>query len=305
MYNIKSLFNIFPTPLQKIEDDFLIRYKINLFVKREDLNDDELSGNKLHKLKHNLLKARELGFNNLLTFGGAYSNHIYATAAAGKRFGFDTIGVIRGEEHLPLNPTLQFAKSCKMNLFYLNRNDYRKKHTEDIINQLKNQFGEFYLIPEGGTNELAVKGCKDIVKPINIDYDFICLACGTGGTFSGIVAGLNGKRKALGFAVLKNAKFLNDDVIKLLASINCSHLSNWEINLNYHFGGYAKINTELIDFIKRFEANNNIQIEPIYTGKLFFGIYDLIKNNYFAPGTTIIAVHTGGLQGRAGFNKVF
>lgn len=305
MYNIKSLFNISPTPLQKLEDDFLIRHKINLFVKREDLNDDELSGNKLHKLKHNLLKARELGFNNLLTFGGAYSNHIYATAAAGKRFGFDTIGVIRGEEHLPLNPTLQFAKSCKMNLFYLNRNDYRKKHTEDIINQLKNQFGEFYLIPEGGTNELAVKGCKDIVKPINIDYDFICLACGTGGTFSGIVAGLNGKRKALGFAVLKNAKFLNDDVIKLLASINCSHLSNWEINLNYHFGGYAKINTELIDFIKRFEANNNIQIEPIYTGKLFFGIYDLIKNNYFAPGTTIIAVHTGGLQGRAGFNKVF
>jgi 1-aminocyclopropane-1-carboxylate deaminase len=301
--DIKSLFNIPSTIIQKVEDEFLSRHKIRLYVKREDLNDPELSGNKLHKLKLNLLKAKEEGYGTLLTFGGAYSNHIYATAAAGKRFGFDTIGIIRGEEHLPLNPTLEFAKKCGMNISYMDRSNYRNKNSGEIISKLKSKFGKFYLIPEGGTNNLALQGCTDIIKSIDIDYDYICTACGTGGTLSGLVAGLNGNRKVLGFAVLKGAEFLNNNVNQMLKLYDLNNLNNWQINLDYHFNGYAKFNDALLKFIEKFEVESKIKIEPIYTGKMFFGIYDLISKNYFSRGTKIVALHTGGLQGLDGFRK--
>jgi 1-aminocyclopropane-1-carboxylate deaminase len=302
---IHNLFDLPKTPLQKIEDDFLINRGVNLLIKREDLNDAELSGNKLHKLKYNLFTAKKEGYKTLLTFGGAYSNHIYAVAASGKRFGFNTIGVIRGEEHLPLNPTLTFAELCGMKLIYLDRTTYREKKSDSVINKLRKQFGDFYLIPEGGTNELAVKGCTDIVKSVNIDYDIICTACGTGGTLAGIIAGLPANRLAIGFAVLKGASFLISDVKNLLAASESKYSNNWSINLDYHFGGYAKVKTDLIEFVQSFSERTGITLEPIYTGKMMYGIYDLISRREIDEGLTIVAIHTGGLQGMAGLkNKI-
>lgn len=262
-----------------------------------------MSGNKWHKMKYNLQEARKQGKNTLLTFGGAYSNHIYATAAAGKIFNLNTIGIIRGEEHLPLNPTLSFAKDNGMKLYYLDRTSYREKNSPEIINQLRKKFGDFYLLPEGGTNEFAVKGCGEIISKINIDFNFVCCPCGTGGTLAGLISGLQGHNFALGFAVLKGASFLKRDVSSLLKISGNSSLINWDINLDYHFGGYAKFNSALMDFISRFTLLTKIPIEPIYTGKMLFGIYDLISKDYFNEGSRIVALHTGGLQGLRGLSK--
>lgn len=274
--------------------------KISLFIKREDLNHPFISGNKWHKLKYNLQEAQKQGKNTLLTFGGAYSNHIYAVAAAGKIFSFKTIGVIRGEEHLPLNPTISFARDSGMQIYYLDRSSYRKKNSAEIINQLKNYFGNFYLLPEGGTNKLAVKGCSNIIDKIEVDFEYICCPCGTGGTLAGLISGLNGIKFALGFAVLKGASFLKEKVTALIQSQNENIYHNWDINLDYHFGGYAKVDKRLLDFVYKFSARTNIPIEPIYTGKMLYGIYDLVTKGFFNEGNRIIAIHTGGLQGLKG-----
>ena len=246
------------------------------------------------------MEAKEQNKDTLLTFGGAYSNHIYAVAAAGKLYNLKTIGIIRGEEHTPLNPTLSFATANGMNLYYLDRKSYRTKYSSEMINELQNKFGEFYLLPEGGTNELAVKGCREIMDNIIIDFDFICCPCGTGGTIAGLISGLKGEKFALGFSVLKEASFLLDDVSNLLKKVDGKKYDNWDINLNYHFGGYAKFNKELVKFIYEFSKKNKIPIGPIYTGKMLFGIYDLVSKGFFPKGSKIIAIHTGGLQGLNG-----
>jgi 1-aminocyclopropane-1-carboxylate deaminase len=290
------------TPLEEVKDPLLNERKISLLIKREDLNHRDLSGNKWHKLKYNIREARKQGKNTLLTFGGAYSNHIYATAAAGKIFNLKTIGIIRGEEHLPLNPTLSFAKDNGMKLYYLDRTSYRQKNSLEIINQLQEKFGDFYLLPEGGTNEFAVKGCSEIIGEIKIDFDYVCCPCGTGGTLAGLISGLNGKNFALGFAVLKGASFLKENVQSLLQNSNNNSLQNWDINLDYHFGGYARMDSDLLDFVKRFTSLTKIPLEPIYTGKMLFGIYDLVAKGFFKEGSQIIVVHTGGLQGLKGLS---
>jgi len=296
-------FIVHNTPVQKIEDPLIKDSGINLFIKREDLNHPELSGNKWHKLKYNLIEAKRNGHKTLLTFGGAYSNHIYATAATGKLFDFKTIGIIRGEEHLPLNPTLSFAASAGMKIHYINRKTYREKNTAEFINKLREKHGKFYIIPEGGTNKLAVKGASEIISNTDIDFDFVCCACGTGGTLAGLATGLNGDKKALGFSVLKGGGFLLHDVEELIYKSTGEKYKNWDINLDYHFGGYAKINSELMEFIQRFQKITSIPVEPIYTGKLLYGVYHLIQNNYFGKGETILAIHTGGMQGLIGMKR--
>ncbi len=302
---LESGFINHKTPISKIEDPLIKDSGIKLFIKREDLNHPELSGNKWHKLKYNLITAKENGYETLLTFGGAYSNHIYATAAAGKLFGFKTIGIIRGEEHLPLNPTLSFAVSKGMKIHYVNRKSYREKNSSEFIKNLREKFGKFYLVPEGGTNKLAVKGASEIISNIDIDFDYVCCACGTGGTLAGLVTGLNGRKKALGFSVLKGGGFLLNDVEKLIYESAGKKYNNWDINLDFHFGGYAKINSELLKFIQRFQKVTSIPIEPIYTGKLLFGVYNLILNQYFGSEKSILVIHTGGLQGLIGMkNKI-
>ena len=291
------------TPLEKVNDPLLSERKISLFIKREDLNHPHMSGNKWHKLKYNLQNAINEDKGTLLTFGGAYSNHIYAVAAAGKIFNLRTIGIIRGEEHLPLNPTLSFAVENGMQIYYIDRKSYRKKESSEIINQLQEKFGDYYLLPEGGTNELAVKGCSEIISKIDIDFDYICCPCGTGGTLAGLISGLNGNKFALGFAVLKGASFLKDNVNSLLKNFNESSFLNWHVNLDYHFGGYARTNSILLDFVNRFTSITKILVEPIYTGKMLFGIYDLAEKGCFEEGSQIIAVHTGGLQGLKGLTS--
>lgn len=291
------------TPLVEIIDARLKQNDLKLFIKREDLIDPHISGNKWFKLKYNLIEAERLGYKKLLTFGGAYSNHIYATAAAGKRFGFETIAVIRGEEHLPFNPTLSFAQSRGMKLFYLDRSTYRNKYGSELINKLKNTFGDFYLIPEGGSNNLAVKGCSEIINRINIDFDFICTASGTGGTLAGLTLGLKNKAQAIGFSVLKGGSFLTDNVTNFLSSYGENNLSNWQIILDYHFGGYAKVSRQLLNFCIDFKTQHNIEIEPIYTGKMLFGIFDLIDKKFFSDGSIIVALHSGGLQGLEGLKQ--
>lgn len=268
-------------------------FGIEVYVKREDVLHNEISGNKFRKLKYNLIEARNLGFTKLLTFGGAYSNHIAAVAAAGKEFGFETIGIIRGEElqrkYLE-NPTLKKASENGMQFEFVTRTQYRDKNNLEFLDQLKEKFGDFYLIPEGGTNNLAVNGCKEILTDDDKLFDFICCAVGTGGTISGIINSLKPHQKAIGFPALKG-DFLTEDIQKYAEN------SQWNLVTDYHFGGYAKINDELKQFMKQFFKKYLISLDPVYTSKTFFGVIDLISKGYFKPDSKILIIHTGGLQG--------
>lgn len=251
-------------------------------------------------MKYNLAAAAEQQHDTLLTFGGAYSNHIYATAAAGKRLGFRTIGIIRGEAHEPLNATLQFARDCGMQLEYIDRATYRSKSSADYISFLEKKYGRFYLLPEGGSNVLALRGCAEIIADIDQDFDYVCSACGTGATLAGIVTGLNAPQQAIGFPVLKGGGFLADEIRNFLRQANVKSSAYWQLNTDYHFGGYAKTTAELWAFIEQFEKDFNVPLDGVYTGKMLFGLFDLIKQGYFAHGSRIIAIHTGGLQGNQG-----
>lgn len=296
------------SPVEEIYDELLEKKQIRLLIKRDDKIHPEISGNKWRKLKYNLGAAKKGHYKRLLTFGGAYSNHLYAVAAAGKHFGFETIGVIRGEELSAPNPTLAFAKKCGMHLHFISRQQYRKKENEDFINEIRELFGRFYLLPEGGTNPLALQGCAEIVNEIKDTQanlpDYFCLACGTGGTVAGVINGLAGTSKCIGFSVLKG-DFHRQVIPELWQTAKLPIYNNWQINTDYHFGGYAKFKDELIIFINSFYKKQGIKLDPIYTGKLFFGVFDLIKRDYFEKKSTVLCVHSGGLQGIAGFNQRF
>lgn len=293
------------TPIVPIVENLTIKHGVELFIKREDLTDSYISGNKYRKLKYNLIHSREEGYDTLLTFGGAYSNHIHAVAYAGFKFGFKTIGVIRGEETLPLNATLKEAAYFGMQFHYVSRSAYRDKKHPNFIKNLGRQFGNFYLVPEGGSNALAVKGCSEILNETEKSFDHICCANGTGGTMAGIIASLEGKKKVWGFPALKNGGFLKEDISKLIIAYNSTYYKNWDLILDYHFGGYAKFNKNLVLFINQFRARHAIQLDPIYTGKLMYGVFDLIKQGFYNPGDKILAIHSGGLQGIKGFNERF
>ncbi|WP_423461868.1 1-aminocyclopropane-1-carboxylate deaminase/D-cysteine desulfhydrase [Promicromonospora sp. MS192] len=282
-----------PSPLTEIDDDRLSAAGVRVLLKRDDLIHPELPGNKWRKLKYNLAAARDEGAHRLLTFGGAYSNHIRAVAAAGKIFGFDTIGVIRGEEHLPLNPSLRFAVERGMRLTYLDRTTYRAKTNPTVIDHLRQQFGDFYLIPEGGSNALALRGCAELVEEIDQDFDVICCASGTGGTLAGISATLPPSRTAIGFSVLRGGDFLRDDVASLQRYAYGRVAENWSIETDYHFGGFAKTNDTLRGFIDDFESRHGLRLEWVYVAKMMYGLFDLIKKRRFRSGTTVVAVITG------------
>ena len=289
--------------LQQIKETFLVEKGITLYLKREDLIHSTISGNKWRKLKYNLDAAKKSGYSKILTFGGAYSNHIYATAAAAWETHFEAIGIIRGEETLPLNDTLQFAIDQGMKLHYLSRSEYRQKDDPRFIDKLKEQFGDPYLIPEGGSNLLAVKGCAEICYDIDIPYNVICSPVGTGGTLAGLIASHDENTQVLGFSALKGEGFLEESIKKLLSAYQGNKNNHWKINYDYHFGGYAKIRPELIDFICFFHQQHDILLDPIYTGKMLFGLYDLIQKDYFKKASVIIALHTGGLQGIKGIEQ--
>ncbi|HPA35155.1 MAG TPA: pyridoxal-phosphate dependent enzyme [Chitinophagales bacterium] len=285
-----------PSTLQPIVNERTQRAKVHLLLKRDDLIHPEISGNKWRKLKYNLEQARTEGKSRLVTFGGAFSNHITATAAAGKYLGFETVGIIRGEPHHPLNSSLQFAQDCGMQFIYLDRTHYRDKDISSISSHpLLTENDRIYWLPEGGANMLAVKGCEEIVSEIDTPFDFICAACGTGTTLAGMAAALSPKQKAIGFPVLKNGEFLFDD-IRRLTNADC------QLMTDYHFGGYAKTTPELIQFIHTFYQEQQVLLDYVYTGKMMYGIFDLIQRGWFPEGSVIIAVHTGGVQNANVFN---
>ncbi|MEO0045075.1 MAG: D-cysteine desulfhydrase [Bacteroidota bacterium] len=282
---------------QKIE---INHANISLYIKREDLLHPYISGNKYRKLKYNLVLAKSEQKSILLTFGGAFSNHILAVAAAGKEMGFRTIGIIRGEElrdKIAENPTLQKAQDFGMVFDFVSREVYRDKNSDDFMLQLEAQFGDFYLLPEGGTNDLAVKGCEEILTQSDESFDYICCAVGTGGTISGIINCSKHSQQVLGFPALKG-DFLKEDICKFVEK------SNWDLVTEYHFGGYAKINAELVRFINDFHQKYQIPLDPIYTGKLVYGVFDLIDKDWFPKGSKILLIHTGGLQGILGMNQL-
>lgn len=296
---------LLPSPLEEITLPLFKEKGLTVYVKRDDLIHPEISGNKWRKLKYNLQEADKQKLKTLLTFGGAYSNHIAASAAVGKLFDRNIIGVIRGEETLPLNPTLQQATEDGMQLFYASRSEYKKKNSTNFIELLKQVFGDFYLIPEGGGNKLGVKGCQDIVTEIDEDFDYILTDCGTGATLAGICNALTGKQKVIGIPVLKGGEFIEDEVKTLLEDDYLNVKDKLELQTAYHFGGYAKYTMELIDFMRDFYTKTKIKTDPIYTGKLFYAFMDLVKKNHFPQGSKIVVVHTGGLQGISGFEERF
>lgn len=282
-----------PVPLTELRDDRVERAGVRLLLKRDDLLHPLLPGNKYRKLRHNLARAAELGHQTLLTYGGAYSNHIRAVAAAGAEFGFRTIGVIRGEEHLPLNDTLAFAAGCGMRLVYMDRTSYRAKDAPEAIEALRRRFGDFYRLPEGGSNELAVRGCAELPAEIDVPFDVVCCPVGTGGTLAGIAAGLPAGRRALGFSVLKGGRFLAEAVTRLQrATYGAAGPANWTINHDFHAGGYAKRNADLDAFIADFARRHGMRLEWVYVAKMLWGIVTLAERGEFPPGTTIVAVIT-------------
>jgi len=282
----------------------LEKFGVNLFIKREDQIHPFISGNKYRKLKYNIFKAQEEKYDTLLTFGGAFSNHISAVAFTGKEFGFKTIGIIRGNElgndlknTFQQNPTLDTANKHGMQFEFVTRSDYRLKNTEEFFEKLKDKFGNFYMIPEGGTNYLAIRGCEEILKLGDESFDIVCSAIGTGGTISGVINSINENQKVLGFPALKG-DFLTKEIKKYTIQNK-----NWSLITDYHFGGFAKVNEELINFMNQFKLETSIPLDPIYTGKMMYGLVDLIKKGFFKKGTNILAIHTGGLQGIDGMNN--
>lgn len=274
---------------------------IELYVKREDLLHDEISGNKFRKLKYNFKEAKRLGISKIVTFGGAYSNHIAATAAAGRIYGMQTVGIIRGDELVSGfmdNPTLKKAFEDGMSFEFISRTEYRKRNNDVFLEELKELYPDSYIIPEGGTNQIAVLGCAEILKTQDTSFDVICCAVGTGGTLSGLIKSSNENQKIIGFPALKG-DFLGEDIRKFVGE-----KTNWELNLEYHFGGYGKMTKELMLFIERFKENTGILLDPVYTCKMMFGILDLIEKGKFKKGSKILAIHTGGLQGWNGSIKV-
>jgi 1-aminocyclopropane-1-carboxylate deaminase len=286
------------TPVVEIYSDLLRASGIRLLIKREDLNHSTVSGNKWWKLKYNLEEAKNKNAELILTFGGAFSNHIFATAAAAHELGFKSVGVIRGEQTMPLNKTLSFAKSQGMELLYVSRELYRKKQEPDFLQRLQERFGNFYLIPEGGTNDLAVKGCREFASEhlSKVEFDYVCLPVGTGGTLAGIVLGLVPDKNVIGISVLKEGNFLAENVKTLLKPYAQQPIASWKIVTDYDHGGYAKTTPFLMDFITRMNLEHDLPLDHVYTGKLLFAVFEEIKKGNFKNGSTILVVHTGGLQ---------
>ena len=271
---------------------------ITLVIKREDLLHPFVSGNKFRKLKYNIRSAIALDCKKVITFGGAFSNHIAAVAFACQEAGIESVGIIRGDElvnKIRNNPTLLFAQNCGMKFEFVSREVYQNKMSESFISELNTNYGNHYLLPEGGTNELAVLGCEEILTKEDSRFDYICCAVGTGGTISGIINSANPNQKILGFPALKG-DFLKDEICKFAKN------NNWQLVTDYHFGGYGKVTAALIGFINQFYMNTKIPLDPIYSGKMVFGIMDLMTKNYFPDGSKILLIHTGGLQGIRGMN---
>jgi 1-aminocyclopropane-1-carboxylate deaminase len=292
-----------PTPTEILRSAFLDKKGIRVMVKRDDLTHPLIMGNKWRKLKYNLHHAIANEYETIITYGGAFSNHIHATAAAVNAVGLKSIGIIRGEElHADANPTLMQASSLGMQLIFVSREEFRNvKNDLSLPASLANDsHAKNYFLPEGGTNALAVKGCKEILKEIDESYDICCTAMGTGGTFLGLLGSLPTHKKLFGFSALKG-RWIQQEVNRLKQVYDISG-DNYQVFEDDFFKGYGRFDQNLMQFILDFSQEYNILLDPIYTGKMFFRVWDMIKNDQIARGTILLLIHTGGLQGIRGFN---
>jgi 1-aminocyclopropane-1-carboxylate deaminase len=291
-------FEIF-SPVHQIPHKLFDEQGLKVFIKRDDLIHPIISGNKWRKLKYLLKQAQIEGKAHLVTFGGAYSNHLLATAAAAAKFGFKSTGFVRGEE--VNNDTLFLCRLHGMSLIFTDRESYRDKPAlfkKHFVND-----NEAFFIDEGGASALGAKGCSELIDELTEPYDHIFCACGTGTTAAGIINGISQHGFDTQFhavPVLKNGDFLRNEIDGFLTQPAAYHL-----HTGYHFGGYGKVNNELIAFIKQFVASTGILIEPVYTGKMLYALYDLAAKKYFKPGSRILAIHTGGIWGLLGMRDKF
>ena len=286
------------SPVEEIFNTLFKKKDLQVFVKRDDMIHPFISGNKWRKLKYSLLEAEKQNKKHLVTFGGAYSNHLLATACTGAKFGFKTTGFVRGE--VVRNETLTLCQLFGMHLVFTDRESYKDK--KSLFNRHFQSDKMAYFIDEGGASSQAIKGCAELLNELKVVYDHLFCAAGTGTTASGIIKGIKEKSlhtKAHVIPVLKGADYLKTEIE---TNAGCDF---FEFHQNYHFGGYAKTDERLVSFIKDFSKETGILIEPVYTGKMFFSLYDLIAKDHFEPGSKILAIHTGGLLGILGMQDRF
>lgn len=292
--------------LQKLDDPVFRSAGVHCSVLRLDTFSSFANGNKFFKLKQNILQAKAQGFNKILSFGGAYSNHIHALALAGRHFGISTVGVIRGDDLSVMNATLTDATAAGMDLHFISREDYKHRHDAKFLDFIRRQYPDCFIVPEGGSNMLGVQGCMEIIDHIYSHgvsrADLIVVPCGTAATLAGIAASCEAGERVLGFSVLKNAQYLDSEVDKYFSDLSLASRDNWTISHDYHCGGYARLSAELVSFIDDFQQRHAIPIEPVYSGKMFFGLYQMLQapQHPIAAGTHVVAIHTGGLQGARG-----
>jgi 1-aminocyclopropane-1-carboxylate deaminase len=287
------------SPVQQIKNKLFDEQGINLYIKRDDLIHPLISGNKWRKLKYILKKASIQNKTHLVTFGGAYSNHLLATAAAAAKFGFKFTGIVRGEE--VTNDTLFLCRLHGMNIIFTDRESYRDKSA--LFNKHFGDDANAFFIDEGGASTEGAQGCAELVNELIQTYDHIFCACGTGTTAAGIINGLQNHGLSTEFnavPVFKNGGFMKDEIEKYLTAP-----ATYQLHTAYDFGGYAKTDDSLISFIKQFVADTGILIEPVYTGKMLYAIYDLAAKGHFKPGSSILAIHTGGVIGLLGMKEKF
>lgn len=290
-----------PSPVNTIRHPLFTKYNVNVLIKRDDLIHPIISGNKWRKLKGNLAHAKPTNKKGIISFGGAFSNHIHALAYACHENDLASIGVIRGEQAYQSNFTLSWARHWGMNLHFVDRKTYKRRHDADYIQELQRKYPDYLILPEGGSNELALGGVSDVIHELNQQalFDTLILPTGSGGTLAGLIAADNNQHQIIGVAVLKEGDYLVNTVKNLLPTQAQSY-NNWKLLTQYHGGGYAKFTRESCSAIADFSQVTGIPFEPVYSGKMLLALLDLVSQGYFPKGHTIMMIHTGGLQGLGG-----
>ena len=284
---------------QQIFSELYLNNEIEVFIKRLDLIDPFISGNKLFKLKHNVDRALVKKKNMLITFGGAFSNHILATAAYAKKKNIDCLAIVRGEEYSELNPLLTLAKEYGMNFCFVSRKEYAKRNDNNYVSELIRKYKKAFIVPEGGNNKLGVLGAEEILEKQDKSFDYIICPIGTGATLSGIVNSSKKTQKVIGINCINDTKEINKNISQK------TNKNNWEIINEFNFGGFAKFDNILTEYLKKFKLNYKITLDLNYTTKMFFGFEKLIERRYFQRKSKVLLIHTGGIYGNLGFNYLY
>ncbi|GAB5415911.1 MAG: pyridoxal-phosphate dependent enzyme [Crocinitomicaceae bacterium] len=305
---MEQLFDTSLSVLHELNDSILRAHRVRLFVKRDDLIDDAVSGNKWRKLKFNILQCQQYKNEGILTFGGAFSNHLVATASACRKAGLTSVGVVRGDELKPnSNATLAKCGELGMQLYFVSREEYHLRAERYYHEELLKEFPNLHIVPEGGANYWGMIGCQEIVREIDLEFDRIVMAQGTTATSCGVILGLESEQRLTAVPALKG--FDSKSEMERLfgksgidAETTEQLLAQAQILDQYHFGGYAKYNDELLNFMREFYRAHQMKLDPVYTGKALYGFFEEVKKGCY-DGETIVFLHTGGLQGVVGIEE--